>query len=86
MLKFPWHIILDVASGLVVIGFLLMLAYEILAKVNQHIPFTKDLPLITWIVRPWLQQHPIAAVTIAAIILGAIAWLVLHFFFNPTVH
>lgn len=72
--------ILDIAAGLLLIGLLLCGAYEVAAIVNTHIPFTKDLPLITDIVRPWVAQNKMWALAIAALFVAAFFWLFFHFF------
>lgn len=46
------HILLDLAAGALILGLLLAGAYETIAVINTHIPFTSNLPLITDIVRP----------------------------------
>src|SRR5260370_13779922 len=66
--------ILDVGTGLVSGGFLLYLIYETIAF------FSGKAPTITGIVRPWITQHRIVGTTIAALVIGAIAWFILHFF------
>ncbi len=66
--------ILDVGTGLVSGGFLLYLIYEAIAF------FSGKAPTITGIVRPWIAQHRIVGTTIAALVIGAIAWFILHFF------
>lgn len=75
-----WHILLDISAGALILGLLLAGAYETIAIVNTHIPFTQNLPLITDIVRPWVMAHKMIALAIAAIIVAAFFWLFFHFF------
>lgn len=75
-----WHILLDLAAGLLVLGLFLTGAYETIAVVNSHIPFTQNLPLITSIVRPWVMANKMWALALAAVIFAAFFWLFFHFY------
>lgn len=74
------HILLDIAAGALLLGLLAAGAYEVIAVVNTHIPFTKDLPLITDIVRPWVMANKMWALAIAAAFVAAFFWLFFHFY------
>lgn len=78
-----WGTVLEVGVTLIALGVFMLGAYEALAILNTHIMFTRNIPLITDIVRPWIQRHPIIGVTIASILVFVVAWFVLHFFFRP---
>jgi hypothetical protein len=77
-----WHLLLDIAAGMIVIAILLAGIYEVIALVNLHIPFTQNIPLITTIVRGWIKNNQILGVTLAAIASFAFFWLLLHFYLN----
>lgn len=74
-----WGLILDIAAAMLLLGLFLAGAYETLAIINLHVPFTKDIPLITDIVRPWAAQHRMIFLAIAAIVVAALFWLFFHF-------
>lgn len=76
----PILIILDIAAGLITLGILIALAYEVVALVNLAIPFTPNLPTITSIVRPLIMEHKMTAIIITLFIAAAFAWLIYHFF------
>lgn len=78
MNNYAW--ILDIAAALLLLGLLLAGVYEMLAIINLHISFTPNFPPITAIVRPWLATHKLVGVTIAALVVGAVCWLILHFY------
>src|SRR2546421_58111 len=61
------------------LGLLLAGAYEVIALVNTHVPFTSNLPLITSIVRPWVIAHKPLALGIAMVIFASFGWLFYHF-------
>ncbi len=73
-------ILLDISSALLLLALFLAGAYEMIAILNYHIPFTSNLPTITDIVRPWVTTHKAIALGIAALILAAFFWLFGHFF------
>jgi len=75
-----WHVLLDIAAGLILLGLLFALGYEIIAIVNSHISATPNIPLITEIVRPWIMAHKIWAVTIATVVFASFFWLLFHFY------
>jgi hypothetical protein len=77
-----WNTILDIAAALIVLGLLFVGVYEMLAIINLHIPFTKDIPLITSIVRPWVMANKMIALGIAAIVVASFFWLFFHFFLS----
>lgn len=74
-----WRVILDISAALIVLGLFLAGAYEAIAIINTHIPFTKDIPQITMIVRPWVAAHKMWFLAISAVILAAFFWLFWHF-------
>ena len=75
-----WHLLLDLAAGLLVIGLLCAGIYEVVAIVNTHISATPNIPLITDIVRPWVMANKMWALAIAAVIFAAFFWLFFHFY------
>lgn len=75
-----FSIILDIAAALLLLGLFLAGAYEAIAIINVHIPFTGNLPLITDIVRPWVMANKMIALAIAAIIFAGFFWLFFHFY------
>jgi len=75
-----FHILLDLSAALLLVGLLLAGAYEVIAVVNTHMPFTSNLPLITDIVRPWVMAHKALALGIAALFFAAFFWLFFHFY------
>lgn len=75
----PFVVLLDVVAGLLVLGLFLAGAYEAIAIVNTHIPFTKDLPLITTIVRPWVAQNKMWFLAISGVVFASLFWLFFHF-------
>lgn len=75
-----WYILLDIAAALLILGLCLAGAYETLAIINAHVPFTPNLPYITDIVRPWVMAHKAIAILIAALLFAAFFWLFFHFF------
>lgn len=75
-----WSLLLDIAAALLLLGLFLLGAYEMLAIINTHIPFTPGLPYITDIVRPWVMAHKAIAILIAALVFAAFFWLFFHFF------
>ncbi len=74
-----YRALFGISAGLIVLGLALMLGYEAIAIINLHIPFTKNLPLITDIVRPWAMAHKMLFLAIAAIVLADLFWLFWHF-------
>lgn len=79
-MNFNPYILLDIAAALLLLGLFLAGAYETLAIINQHIPFTPDFPLITAIVRPWIAAHKMVALAVAALLFAAFFWLFFHFY------
>lgn len=75
-----YGIILDISAALLLAGLFAAGLYELLALVNMHLNFTPDFPLITDIVRPWVQKHSAIALAIAALIFAAFFWLFFHFY------
>lgn len=75
-----WNILLDIAAALLLLGLFLAGAYETLAIINNHIPFTGNLPFITDIVRPWVAAHKMIALALAALVFAAFFWLFFHFY------
>jgi hypothetical protein len=73
-------ILLDISAALLLLGLFLAGAYEAIAIINLHIPFTSNLPLITDIVRPWVMAHKMVALAIAALVFAAFIWLFFHFY------
>ena len=74
-----WYNFLDIAAGLILLGFLIAGVYEAAAFVDHAIPFTKDLPFITTLVRPWVAQHRELTLVLATLIIDAMLWLLAHF-------
>jgi hypothetical protein len=75
-----WRIFLDVSAALILAGLFGCGLYETIAIINWRIPFTRNLPLITDIVRPWVYNHTALALGLAAIVVAAFFWLFFHFF------
>lgn len=74
-----WRLVLDVSAAFIVLGLFLAGAYEALAIINNYIPFTKDIPQITAIVRPWAMANKMWFLAISAVIVAALFWLFWHF-------
>jgi hypothetical protein len=75
-----YGILLDVAAALLLLGLFAAGAYEALAVINTHIPFTPNIPLITDIVRPWIAAHKMVALAIASVVVACFFWLFFHFY------
>jgi hypothetical protein len=75
-----WGIILDIAAALLLLGLFIAGAYEAIAIINFHVPFTKNLPMITDIVRPWVAANKMWALAIAALVFAGFFWLFFHFY------
>lgn len=73
-------LILDISAALLLAGLFAAGLYECLALINLKIAWTPDFPLITAIVRPWVQAHRNIALAIAALIFAAFFWLFFHFY------
>lgn len=74
-----WGVVLDVSAALIVLGLFIAGAYEAIAIINLHIPFTKDIPQITLLVRPWVAAHKMWFLAISALVLASFFWLFWHF-------
>jgi hypothetical protein len=75
-------VILDISAALILLGMFLAGAYEAIAFLNFHIPFTPNLPFITTIVRPWVATHRSLFIVLVALVVASIIWVSIHFYFK----